>query len=283
MRFGARGGRRAAVPASCVLAAILLPATAAAGDLNGFLRERGHGDVALSYTAEGYERFWVGDMKVKDPGVGDVDTKSLSLWFAYGLTDRLTVVADIPYIHTKGDGLGEFEESDWQDLTLVLMGRIASVGERVRSEFIGAAGIRSDPFGYEANSPVDVGDGTDDWLFRFVYQLRFRGFYFSQQIGYDLRDDDAPDGLPFYSEVGQTWGPVTASGFYSRYIANGGTDIGDPGFTFPSNGDEYERIGVKVYGRVVDHFGLSAAWFGTLDGRNTGDTSGVSGGVVYSF
>ena len=283
MRFGTTTMRRQAGGVLVAIAAVLWASDSMAGDLNGFLREKGHGDAALSYTLEGYEEFWVGDTKVKDPGVGNVSTRSLSLWAAYGLTDRFTVIADIPLVDTRGDGLGQFEERDLQDLTLLVAGRIASVGDRVRSEFIGAFGVRSDPFGYEANLPVDVGDGTDDWLFRLVYQLRFRNFYFSQQVGYDLRDDDAPDGLPFYTEVGQTWGPVTATGFYSKYIANGGTDIGDPGFTFPSNGDEFTRIGAKVYGRVMDHFGLAGAWFGTLRGRNTGDTSGFSGGVVVSF
>ncbi|HEY3175524.1 MAG TPA: hypothetical protein VGK94_07155 [Candidatus Polarisedimenticolia bacterium] len=254
-----------------------------ASDLNGFLREKGRGDVALSFTWERYEKFWVGDTRVQDPGVGNVTTRSLSLWFAYGLTDRFTVIGDIPLIDTKGDGLGGFEERDIQDLTLLLAGRIVSFGDRVRSELIGAAGVRSDPFGYEANMPVDVGDGTDDWLFRVVYQLRWRQFYFSQQVGYDLRDNDAPDGLPFYTEIGQTWGPVTATGYCSKYIANGGTDIGDPGFTFPSNGDEFLRFGARVYGKVTDHFGLAGGLFRTRTGRNTGDTNGYSGGVVVSF
>jgi hypothetical protein len=270
--------------ASITMAAVsCVCSVARAGDLNGFLPEKGHGDVALSFTSEGYDKFWVGGTKVEDPGVGSVRTQSLSLWFRFGLTDRLSLTGDVPYIHTKGDGLGGFEERDVQDLTLALEYRIASCGDSVRSDLVGAVGYRSDVARYEANLPVDVGDGTDDWLFRLVYQLRVRNFYFSQQVGLDVRGQDAPDGVPLYTEVGQTWGRITGTGFYSRFIAHGGTDIGAPGFTFPSNGDEYTRVGARVYGRVSDHFGLSGSYFTTLTGRNTGDSSGFSGGVVASF
>ena len=282
MNQGFRSHRFAAAALVTVVASMFC-ASVQAIELNRFLRERGHGDVSVSYTTEGYEKFWVGDMKVADPGVGDVDTQSWSLWFAYGLTDRITLIGELPYVNTEGDGFGNFKEKDWQDLSLLAAGRLFSFGSKVQSDFVGAAGFRTIASNYVANSPVDVGDGTADWLFRVVYLLRYRGFYFSQQVGYDLRGGDAPNGYPLYTEVGQTWGPVTATALYAHMMANGGTDIGDPGFTFPSNGDEYERVGVKVYGRICSHFGVSGMYFTTLDGRNTGDTSGFSLGVNASF
>ena len=65
--------------------------------------------------------------------------------------------------------------------------------------------------------------------------------------------------------------------------SDGGTDIGDPGFTFPSNQEEYDRLGGKVYVRINDRFGLSFSGFSTLDGRNTGDSTGASLGFNYRF
>ena len=38
-------------------------------------------------------------------------------------------------------------------------------------------------------------------------------------------------------------------------MADGGTDIGDPGFTFPSNKDETERVGAKVFARLTESIG----------------------------
>ena len=253
-----------------------------AADLNGFLREKGRGDVAVSYTSESYDRFWVGSTQVDVPNGGDVKTRSLSVWLAYGLTDDLTLVGDLPYVDAESDGF-DLEQSALQDLTVLGEYRFASVGSEARSDFIGAGGFRTHASNYDPNRPVDVGDGTSDVLFRFVYQLTVGGFYFSQQLGYDLRNEDAPDGIPLYTETGYTWGPVTGTAFLSVLRARGGSDIGDPGFTFPGNAEEYQRVGARVYVRASDRFGLSGAYFKTLDGRNTGDSSGFSGGINVSF
>jgi hypothetical protein len=263
-------------------AALLLAfAPAHAFDLNGFMPEKGRGDFALSYTSEGYDEFWVGETKVSDPGVGEVEIGSIAAWFQWGLTDDLAVVGNLAHVDASSDGLGGFEDSGFQDLSLLLKYRFVANGPH---SLVGAGGFRAPVSDYEANLPVDLGDGTTDALLRLVYLYQGPGgFYFSQQVGYDVRSDDAPDGFPLYTELGLTAGRVTYTGFYAYYSADGGTDIGDPGFTFPSNKDEYSRVGFKVYGRVTDQFGLSAAYFDTLDGRNSGDTDGFSVGGVFRF
>jgi hypothetical protein len=265
------------------LLAVGLAAPAAAMDLNGFFPPKGGGDVAVSYTVESYDHFWVGDQLVSAPPLGEIETASLSVWFDYGITDRLALVANVPSVDVSSDGTEGFGENGLQDLTVLLKARLASGGGAVRHGLSGAAGVRTPLTDYDANLPVDIGDGTTDVLLRLVYQLEAGRFYLSQQVGYDLRGDDAPDGLPLYTEVGYTAGRVTFSGFYSQVTADGGTDIGDDGFTFPSNGDEYQRLGGKVYARLSDRFGLSASGFTTLDGRNTGDTSGFSAGGSWRF
>lgn len=269
------------------LAAVLTLAVAGLGtplhafDINGFLPGRAQGDVAVSYTAEGYDQFWVGKTKVSDPGVGKVDINSTSLWLQWGLTDDMAIVANLPYIDASSDGLGRFKDSGLQDLSVLLKFRFLSRG---RHSLVAALGVRTPVQNYEANLPVDLGDGTTDALYRLVYQFHTETFYFSQQVGYDRRGGDAPDDYPLYTELGFTAGRVTYGGYYSRLIADSsGTDIGDPGFTFPSNREEYSKAGLKVYGRVTDRIGLSAVYFVTLDGRNTGDSDGFSVGAVFHF
>lgn len=264
---------------ACAFAVVALSAAApaAALDLNGFLPAAGSGDVALSLTNEGYDEFWVGTTKVSDPGVGEVEIRSLSLWGRWGFTDRFAVVANLPYVDADSDGLGGFSESGLQDLTALGLFRFVEAGPH---SLLAAAGARTDVGDYEANLPVSLGDGTTDVLLRVVYQFNSGPFYVSQQVGYDLRGSDAPDGFPLYTEAGYTFGRATVSGFYQHYEADGGTDIGDPGFTFPSNREEYQRLGAKVYARASDRFGFSVAGFTTLDGRNSGDASGFSVGFV---
>ena len=253
-------------------------------DLNGFQPEAGRGDVALSYTFESYDEFWAGETKVSDPGVGEVETTSFTLWAQWGFTDDLAVVVNLPYVDADSDGLAGFGESDLQDLSALLRYRLVDVrGGTTRHSLVGAAGGRIPASGYVDNRPVDVGDGSNDVLVRLVYQFENGPFYFSQQVGYDLRGGDSPDGYPLYTELGYTFGRVTATGYYQNYIADGGSDIGDPGFTFTGNKDETTRVGGKLYARVSDRFGLSGLYFTTLDGRNSGEASGFSVGGVARF
>ena len=267
--------------ATAVAALAAVPAVAQ--DLNGFFPAKGQGDFALSYTDESYDEFWVGTHKMSVPDIGKVTTRSLSLWGRYGFTDRVAVIANVPYVDVDSNGLAGFSDSGLQDLTALVEVNALERDGASRHRLVAAVGGRTELSDYEANAPVSLGDGTTDVLLRLVYQFEHGSFYFSQEVGYDLRGGDAPDGTPLSTELGYTLRRVTITGFYYRYVAHGGTDIGDPGFTFPSNKDETERVGAKVFGRASNSFGLFAAWFTTLSGRNSGDASGVSVGTTYSF
>jgi hypothetical protein len=252
---------------------------AAAQNLNGFMPEAGHGDLAISYTGESYDEFWVGETEMPVPNGGEVETKSLTAWFQWGFTDALALVVDAAYVDASSDGFG-LSDSGLQDGSALLKCRFLASGPH---SLVAGLGVRTALSDYEANLPVDLGDNTTDMLVRLVYQAQVGSFYFSQQVGYDVRSDDAPDGFPFYTELGYTFGRSTATLFYYELIADGGTDIGDLGFTFPSNQDETSRIGLKVYSRVTDRFGFAVSGFDTLDGRNSGDTTGFSGSLVFRF
>ncbi|MDY7094613.1 MAG: hypothetical protein SX243_16705 [Acidobacteriota bacterium] len=261
----------------------LAPATSAL-DLNGFLPAPGEGTVALSYTTESYDEFWRGETKVSNPNVGEVSTDSFSLWATWGLAENLALVGTAAYVDVDSDGLAGFEDNGFQDISALLEYRFASFSQgSARHDFLVAGGIRTPLSSYEGNAPISLGDASTDVLIRLVYHGEVGGLYFSQQLGYDLRGDDVPDGFPLFTEVGYSFGRVTVNGFYSRYLSDDGTDIGEAGFTFPSNEEESERLGAKIYARVTPDLGLFVQGFTTLDGRNTGDASGVSVGGAFSF
>lgn len=266
-----------------LLAAFTLPAVAS--DLNGFMPQAGEATFALSYTVEGYDEFYMGDNLVSAPaGLGEVETMSLTAWFRYGITDDFAVSINAPYVDTEGDGLAGFEDSGLGDVTVLGYLRLAEWGGdgAARHSLTGAGGMRFET-GYEGNAPVSLGDASNDMLFRIVYQVEAGNLYFSQQIGYDWRGGEVPNVLPLHTELGYTFGRTTVNAFYTNYNSDGGTDIGDPGFTFPSNQEDFERAGAKVYFRLGDTLGLTASAYTTLDGRNTGDSTGLSVGGVVGF
>ena len=279
--------QRTPVPSAAgiaLAAAVLLSGASHAMDLNGFLPARGEGTAALSYTGESYDEFWVGRTRVEEPALGEVETASTSLWLRWGFTERLAVVGNLPYADVTTDGAAGLEDSGAADLEALVLFRLLETSTgAVRHRVVAGAGVRTPASDYEGDAPVSLGDDTTDALVRFVYQLESGGFYLSQQVGFDARGDDAADTVPLFTELGYTAGRVTVSAFYSYLAADGGTDIGDPGFTFPSNQEEYERAGAKLFGRFTDRIGGTVSAFTTLDGRNTGDATGLSAGLVFDF
>jgi hypothetical protein len=262
---------------------LILFASATAMELNGFMPGDGQADLAISYSRDTYDHFWMGHNKVADPEVGKVTNTSLSMWGQWGISDRLAVLANLPYVTADSDGFGGFAKNGLQDLTVVGKYQLAATetgqGQHL---FFAAAGFRTPASGYEANSPVDIGDGTTDALLRLVYQFEQGPMYLAQQVGFDLRGGDAPNGLPLHTEVGATVRQFTGSFFYSQYLATGGTDLMAPDSTYPSNKDEYKRLGAKIYGKISGHLGTFVGVFTTLGGRNSGDTTGLFAGLAWS-
>lgn len=272
-------------PKFCCLLLLTASAPVLALDLDGFQPAKGQYDIALSATLESYDEFWVGTTKVADPGLGEVETQSLALWTRWGVTDRIAVIAALPFVDVEGDGLGGLEDSGVQDLTALAQFHVANGQAGAwRWDVVVGGGVRAPIGSYEGNAPVSLGDDTTDLLTRATLLARTGSWFLSQQVGFELRGDDAPNGWGLRTEIGHhVTDRVTASGWIAISRASGGTDIGDPGFTFPSNQEEWDRVGAKLLVGLNDTLRLSAGGFATLDGRNTGKSTGFNLGLVATF
>lgn len=268
--------------AALLMAFCCLPAMAL--DMDGFMPEKGHGSAALTYNVESYDEFWVGKTKVSEPMLGEIENRSTSLWLTWGLSDDLALVLSAAQVSSEADGPAALDESGLQDLALLVKWRFWQGWQGdAHHSLVAGAGVRTPLSDYLANGPVSIGDGTTDALVRLTYQLEVRSFFFSQQVGVDLRGGEAPNGFPLLTQAGVNLGRVTLSAGYYRYVANDGTDIGQAGFTFPSNRDETERLSAKVLFRVNERWGVQAGAFNTLDGRNSGDADGLFAGLTFGF
>lgn len=262
-----------------------LPGSATfASEIDGFLPRAGQASLAITYNQESYDEFWVGKTKVNEPMLGEIENTSTSLWLTWGFTEDLALVLSAAQVSSEADGPANLDESGLQDLAVLIKWRFwQSWQNNVHHGLVLAAGVRTPLDDYLANGPVSIGDETTDALLRLTYQLQKGRFYFSQQVGLDLRGGDAPDGFPLLTQAGWNFGKLTLSGAYYRYLADGGTDIGEAGFTFPSNQDETERLSAKLILQVNERWGVQAGAFQTLDGRNSGDAEGLFGGLLFSF
>lgn len=263
----------------------LLNGARPAAALDGFLPKPGEGTAAVSVTAESYERFWAGSETVTEPALGTVATRTLSVWLRYGVSDRIALVADVPFVERRAEAEPAMRQRSLQDARLLAKVRLLERGrKRLRHRFLVAGGVSAPAASYDPDLPVAVGDGTTDVLLRLVYQLELPRGYLLQTGGVDVRSGGAPDGLVLRTEAGWKAGPTTLSLFHELYAARSGSDIGDPGATFPTNREELQRAGLRLLAPLGQpSWALSAAAFTTLDGRNTGDAAGLSLGIVGGF
>lgn len=244
----------------------------------------GEWNLALSLTSESYDEFWVGSQRVSEPALGEVETTSASLWARYGITDRLAVAVSVPWVDVEGDGFAGLEDSGFQDLEASVQYRLLEVDKGDWNHRISLGASLRTPIGsYEGNAPISLGDDTTDGILGIGWAGGTGPWLVSSHVAYALRGDDAPDTSNLRLEVGRSFGPRvwTALGF-GLQRASSGTDIGEPGFTFPSNREEHDRIDAELYFAITPQVGLSARAWETLSGRNTGDSTGLSLGLVVS-
>ena len=271
---------------STVAAAVVVAATSASaqGD-NGFLRGAGKTDVALTYTSESYDHFWVGNQRVKDPGVGEITRESLSLYVAHGLTDDMDVVMAAAYVDAENDGFGAFDdERQLQDLSLGVKWRAGGsdlLGGRL--SYLLAPSVKVPMTHYESNNPTAIGDGQVDVRARGILHYQSpNGFFAAVETGFDYRAEGPPNETLVNVSLGQTFfNRVTVSPFLTITNSIHGKNIGQD--DFPAVEEDIERLGVSLYGRVNDQVGVTLGWKNTLDGRNTGDLTGWWLGVVFKI
>lgn len=272
----------------CLLAMtlVLVSVASAQGD-TGFLRGKGRADVALSYSVDRYDEFWVGSDRVEDPGVGEIERATTSLYAAYGLCEDLDLILNAAYVSTSSDGAAGFpDEDDLQDLVLGAKWRAHEMGAGPgRLALFLAPAIKLPMSDYEDNAVTAIGDGQVDLRLRGIAHYQIGTFWASLETGFDKRNGAPDDEIPLNLTLGGNAGPVTIMPFYSQISSQGGIDISDIPAEggFPSVEEEYTRYGVRAYARINERFGLTAGWLTTSDGRNTGDVDAYSFGLVFGL
>jgi len=281
---------RLAHPTSIALRAALLLASASAtavaqGD-TGFLRGRGKTDISFGYAAESSDDFFVGTDKTSSTAIGKVTHESFNLWAAHGLTNELDLFVAASWVDAENDGTAKFhDETQLQDAIGGAKWRLGGPNRfgPGNVSFLVAPSIKVPMSHYEAKLPTAIGDGQIDYRARAIGHYRFDcGIWASVESGFDYRSEGPDNEIPLNVTVGfPITRFVTVSPFWSTVWSGGTADIGQT--DLPNVEEEYQRAGVTIYAHLDQHFGITAGFKTTLDGKNTGDLDGYWVGLVWSF
>ena len=139
---------------------LLLPAIVKAqGPIDGYMKAKGEGDLALGFSLSGASDFLDGEGQAVDLGF---NARMGSLFVAYGLHERINLVASVPYVITdNSSGL-----QDGQVFAKALISRFSLGGSEQSNagsiDILGAFGIQAPLSRYEvvANGAAPIGSAV---------------------------------------------------------------------------------------------------------------------------
>lgn len=264
--------------------------------LDGFMQKKGNLISALSYSYEQYNTYYVGGTATENPNLGTISTNSLSLYMVGGITDYLNIVVNLPYVSTKPSEGYWSPQSDIQDLSVFLRGRLINknLGDVGRFSVMLAAGYSTPLSDYIPDAPIAIGHQASRSELRLIVQHQFPvGVFVMAQGGY-IRNNNVtidrgyevsvPDATDFTLRVGGNIKDIYVDGWLSNQNAKSGNNIG-PGVPFPTNAISFLRSGFNLYYGIpkVSNLGVSVGMAFTLAGENVGKSTRFSTGIVYTL
>ncbi len=267
--------------------------------ISGFMQNKGNGSLVISQNYEYYDEVYLVPKKVNGvPIFNNVTIRSTSFYGTYGITDKLNLVVNLPYVSAEGSASPqvlknlnfENKREGLQDVSAYLKyNAFSSAMADGNLNLVGALGIQTPVGDYKVNeglqSILAIGNrATSINAMAVALYKNNSGFFTSGQVGYNVKNGEVPNALVSEFKVG------LANNYYvDAYIANqvsmGGTDILAEGFQgfFPSTRVNATRVGINAFVPVYGGFGLSGGGSVYIDGRNLGKSTSIYGSAIFSF
>lgn len=274
------------------LLAVVAPALRAQSP---WLPEARHLDVTPRYIYQSFRGFWMGshDARLDDR----VTQHTAAVTAEYGICDFAAADVTIGYSHVSSTAFGGVSESDdgLSDTQIGLRFRLLDEN-RASNHLVPTLTLRVGGIiagTYTPFRPFSAGDGAHGGEASLMFGKTIPGIGTGLygEAGYRVRGSAHADGMranvpnDFFGSIGvfQPIGPCVLSFGYRHIQALSGSDIGDPGFTFPGVKEVNQLLeaGLGFRDRGNRYYQIFGAW--NVDGRNTGDKTILAASVTFPF
>ena len=286
-----------------VLWLLLVPATMQAQTIDdGAMMPRRTLGTGLVYAHDGWSQYWEGTLKRSNGNIGTLTTQSVTWMGGYGVTDRLSVIAMLPYIRTSASQ-GPLHGMDGvQDITLAAKYQLLSTPftdrGTLRAFVVGAVGIPASNYTPDF-LPLSIGLASRQFSGRFTLNFQaHQGWFLNGSVAHTWRahvtlDRPAyytngqlylsnevamPDVFDYTVTAGYERGRLCVPISLSQQRTLGGGDIRRQDMPFVSNRMDFVKVGGLVMYRGV-RLGMSRV----VNGRNVGQATTFTGGFLYAF
>lgn len=263
------------------------------------------------YTHDAWDHYWEGATSRTNGNLGTVTTQTMDFTANYGVFSRIDVIGTVPYVWTQASQGVLHGQEGFQDLTLAVK------YEMIRWRFKEFGTVRffpvvsgSIPMGsYEPDfQPMSIGlhsktiapratlnfqglgglyaNGSAAYVFRSNVTLD-RNYYYTDGQLYLSNQVAMPNQFEYVASAGYRAHGVMLVGNYAEQQTRGGGDIRPQDLPFVSNRMNFKKAGASAVVPVPLPWvhGLQY-WFtysNTFDGRNVGESSTYTSGLMYQI
>lgn len=258
------------------------------------------------YTHNTWDHYWEGTLKRDNLNLGTISSNVYALGGNYGLSNRINILAMVPYIKTNVSAGTLRAQSGFQDINLAVkwLALNEQLGRGIFSFHAIASG--SIPLGdYQADYlPLALGSRSKSIALRGLVNYQVGRIFVAGAGQYIRRDNVTIDRDSYYTtemhytnQVGipNATNFLVSAGFRSlkfnaeavmtKYTTLGGFDITRNNMPFLSNRMNATAIGgvFKYMFQGVQGLEFTAGGNYVLNGRNVGQNTSLFGGVYYVF
>lgn len=263
--------------------------------------------MGVVYAHDSWDQYWEGTLKRTNGNIGTLTTQSTTLVGGYGLTDRLQLLATLPYIETHASQGVLHGLKGFQDLSITAKLRLFGTGATSHGAFnsfiaatgaspvgkytpdfyplsIGTDGRRASAhltLNYQSNS-VWFANASAAYMFCANVRLNRNSYYTNGQL-YLTNQVEMPNVLDYTLSTGFSRGnwriPVTL--VQQRTL--GGGDIRRQDMPFVSNRMDFVKLGGDVIYGLPKDLSVQLGAAHVLSGRNVGQSTTFTSGLMYAL
>ena len=265
--------------------------------------------AGMSYSHASWDQYWEGTLKRRNGNIGDITTQTAVGFANYGITNRLNVIAMVPYVWTSASQGVLRGIQGFQDITLAgkfnFLEKPFTKHGSLRAIAVVSAAIPLTDYTPDYQ-PLSIGSASKSVSGRFTLNFQSKpGWFLNGSLGYTWRSHVTLD-RPYYFTDGQLFltdevempevfdyvvsagylkhGLNTEFSFRQQRMQSGG-DIRRQDMPFVSNRMNFSQVGAMALYAIpkLRRMEVKFAFAYTVDGRNVGQGTTFMTALQYRF
>ena len=290
-----------------VVFALVLGASSASAQAvdDGRMMTKGMLSAGVLYAHDSWDQYWEGTLKRRNGNIGTLTQQSLTVMGGYGLSDRLSVMAAVPYVWTHASQGVLHDMKGIQDLTVAAKLRLVKARPTSRGVFsafvVGTAAVPLSDYTPDF-FPLSIGtagerasgrltasfESASSWFVNASSAYTWcsnvslnRNSYYTDGHLYLTNEVAMPNVLEHTLTAGMSLGRWRIPLSLVQQRTLGGGDIRRQDMPFVSNRMDFVRLNGGVMYELPKNVSIRFGAGHVLSGRNVGQSTTLTSGVVY--